>query len=410
MPIAIPYGHHQLILNDILAERVQVLEPRRSSPDPVRLALAAPIGSTRLQEMVSSGQKVVIVTSDISRPCPTNRMLPPVMEELGAAGIADRDVQVIFGLGTHRPQTPEERGQLAGPEMAARLRLVDSDPADTVRVGITSRGTPIDIFRPVYEADIRIVFGNIEPHYFAGFSGGVKAIVPGVCSAETIRFNHAWMVDPQARAGVMEGNPVREDLEEGAAMVGVDFMLNVILDGDKNIIAAAAGHPVLAHRWACQIVSALSLTPLPRLADIVLVGAGGYPKDINVYQAQKALDNAAAAVRQGGVIVWVAECPEGLGNATFESWMVGSQPDLILERIQEKFVLGGHKAAAIARVQQRAAILLVSTLPAELVRDCGLEPFNDLDAAFQDARKRVGPDPVVVIIPEGGAVLPFHKP
>jgi nickel-dependent lactate racemase len=410
MPVAIPYGQHQLFLKDIGAQRVQILEARRSSPDPVRLALAAPIGSPRLRELVGPGQKVAIITSDISRPCPTHKLLPAVMDELSAAGIADGDVLVVFGLGTHREQTQQEREALAGSEMAARLRLIDSDPNDTVRVGVTSRGTPIEIFRPVYESDIRIVLGNVEPHYFAGFSGGVKAIVPGVCSAATIRANHAWMVNPLARAGALDDNPVRQDLEEGAALVGVHFMLNVILDGDKNIIAAAAGHPIAAHRWACQIVSALSLSPVDELADIVLVGAGGYPKDINLYQAQKALDNAAAAVRPGGVIVWAAECPEGLGNATFEKWMVGSHPDQILEQIQKEFVLGGHKAAAIARVQKRAAIFLVSALPDSLVRDCGMEPFPDLNTAFQAAQLRVEPDPIVVIIPEGGAVLPFHTP
>jgi len=227
-----------------------------------------------------------------------------------------------------------------------------------------------------------------------------------VCSVQTIRSNHALMVDSKARAGNIEDNPVRLDLEEGAAMAGVDFMLNVVLDSAKNILVAAAGNPTTAHRWACRVVDAVSMTPIHKLADIVIVGAGGYPKDINMYQAQKALDNAAVAVKPGGQIIWVAQCPEGLGNKTFEQWMVGSSPAQILARIQQDFVLGGHKAAAIAGVLQKAAILLVSDLPDELVRGCSMEPYANIEAAFQAALKRAGHAPSITVIPEGAAVLP----
>jgi nickel-dependent lactate racemase len=406
MPIAIPYGHQKLILKDIdAAQHVQVLEPRRTSLDPVRLALAAPIGSPRLRELVMPGQKIAIVTSDISRPCPTDRMLPSVMEELGAAGVLDSDVLVVFGLGTHRPHTQHEREVLAGPDMAARLRLVDSDPADTVRVGVTSRGTPIDIFRPVVESDIRVVLGNVEPHYFAGFSGGLKAIVPGVCSVETIRFNHAWMVDPHAWAGALENNPVRQDLEEGASFLGVHFMLNVILDSDKNIVTAAAGHPIAAHRWACQVLDYMSVVEVDRKADIVVISAGGFPKDINLYQAHKALENAAQLIAQDGIIICVAECPEGFGNAIFEEWMVGSDPDSILERFKQGFVLGGHKAASVALLQKKAQIWLVSNLPDWLVRNIGMQPFHEVNEAFEKALSIMGDRATITVLPEGSAVV-----
>lgn len=407
MNIKLHYGHKRVALNlanDAL--RLTTLEPRRTNMDAVRLALAVPIDSPRLRDLVRAGQKIVIVTSDITRPCPTERLLPPVMDELNAAGIQDADVTVVFALGSHRGQTEEEREMLVGREMAARLRCIDSDPDQIVYVGRTSRGTPIEIFEPVVRADVRIVLGNVEPHYFAGYSGGAKALVPGVCSIQTIRNNHALMVDPRARAGNIEDNPVRLDIEEGAAIVGIDFMLNVVLDSAKNIIAAAAGNPTTAHRWACKVVDAVSMTPIHTLADIVIVSAGGYPKDINMYQAQKALDNAAVTVKPGGQIIWVAQCPEGLGNQTFEKWMVGSNPVQILERIQKDFVLGGHKAAAIALVLQRASILMISDLPDELVRACGMEPYPDLDSAFQTALQRAGQDPIITLIPEGASVLP----
>jgi len=402
-----PYGHQRFEIDvDASEEQLTVLEPRRNAVDPIRLALAAPIGTPSLRDLVHPGQSIVIVTSDITRPCPTHLMLPPVMHELGCAGIADQDVTLVFGLGTHREQTPEEREKLAGPEMARRLHCIDSDPQQTVYVGTTRRGTPVEVFEPVVKADVRIALGSVEPHYFAGYSGGVKAIMPGVCSADTIRHNHALMTEPSARTGVLAGNPVREDIEEGAALVGVDFILNVIMDGAKQVAMAAAGHPIEAHRWLCRAADYLCRTPVHQLADLVLVSAGGFPKDINMYQAQKALDNAAEAIRPGGIIVWVAECSEGLGNQTFQEWMVGSSADDILSRIKTGFVLGGHKAAAIARVLQRATVMLVSALPPDLVRKCGMLPFSDVGAAMQAALTQAGRAPLIFAMPEGAAVVP----
>jgi lactate racemase len=406
MDISLAYGHHTLHVELAgAAQQVQVLAPRRHAWDPIRLALAAPIGSPRLCEIVRPSQSVAIVTSDITRPCPTDLMLPPILEELAAAGVRDEQIAVVFALGSHRPHTAQERTGLTGAAIAERVRCLDSDPSRVVQVGTTARGTPIEAFEPVVSADVRVALGNVEPHYFAGYSGGAKALVPGVCSAHTIQRNHAWMVDPQARAGVLVGNPVREDLEEGAALIGIDFILNVILDSEHRVVAAAAGDVTQAHRWACRVVEHQSTVYVDQPADVVLVSAGGYPKDVNLYQAQKALDNAAAAVRPGGVIVWAAECPEGLGHATFEEWIVGAAPDSILARLQHEFVLGGHKAAAIARVLKQSSVYLVSSLPPELVRACSLVPFADLDSALAVAREKMGPASTLLVMPEGASVL-----
>lgn len=407
MEIVLPYGSDGLRLEiDADAAHMAILKPRRSAAEPVNMALAAPIGSPPLHELVQPGQSVVIVISDITRPCPSYLMLPPLVAELSAAGIPDEDILVVSALGTHRPQTQAERERLIGPEMAARLICIDSDPLNIRHVGTTSRGTPIEVFAPVIEADVRIALGNVEPHYFAGYSGGAKALVPGVCSGNTIRANHAMMVDVAAGLGVLDGNPVREDIEEGASLIGLDFILNVIIDENHKIITAAAGHPVAAHRWLCRVLDYQSKVVIDQPADIVIVSAGGFPKDINLYQAQKALDNAAAAVKAGGQIIWLAECSEGFGNSTFESWMVGHEADAILARIRENFVLGGHKAAAIARTQKRAEISLVSGLPAEMVRACGMRPFSDVETAYNTILSEVGSASLVAVMPEGAAVVP----
>lgn len=403
MHVTLPYGQTHLTL-DLPDAYADVLEGRRMAIDPVRLALAAPIGSAPLRMLVSPGQKITILASDVTRPCPTAQLLAAVLEELAAGGASRADVTVVFGLGTHRTQTPDEQARLLG-DLYGQVRCLDSTSAAMVPVGVTRRGTPIEVCEPVVLADVRIALGVVEYHYFAGYSGGAKALVPGVCSAATIRHNHAMMVDPQARAGILEGNPVREDIEEGAALVGIDFILNVIMD-EGQVVLAAAGHPVHAHRWACQAVDYLSAVPLKHLADIVVVSAGGFPKDINLYQAQKALESAAAAVRAGGVIIWVAECREGLGNSTFEQWMVGASPAAIMQRIRQEFVIGGHKAAAIAAIQQRVSIFLVSSLPAALVRDCGMAPYADVAAALASARLACGPLARIVVIPEGASLAP----
>jgi nickel-dependent lactate racemase len=373
----------------------------------VRRALRAPIGSPRLRSIVRPGEKIAIVTSDITRPCPTWKILPAVLEELAAAGVAMGDVKLVFALGSHRGHTEAEMRHLAGDAAFEAITCVDSDGTDCVRVGVTSRGTPVDITRAVAEADRRICLGNIEYHYFAGYSGGAKAIMPGVSTRSAIQANHSMMVRPEACAGKLEGNPVREDIEEAAALCGVDFLVNVVLDAHKEIVRAVAGDVTAAHRAGCKFLDSLYRKPIPRRADIVLVSQGGAPKDLNLYQTQKALDNAKHAVRDGGVIILVGSCREGLGEKTFEDWMLrAKKPEDLVEWIRKDFKLGGHKAAAIALVLERAEIDLVSDLKPDFVRSIFLKPQPSAQAALDAAFEKLGPDASVIVMPYGGSTLP----
>jgi nickel-dependent lactate racemase len=374
----------------------------------VREALEKPIGTARLRDMVQPGQKVAIVTSDLTRPCPSDRLLPPILDELGTAGVPDDNVQVILALGLHRPMTAAEMEASVGAEVYRRVQVMNHDPDDTVRLGITTAGTPVEIFRPLVEADARICIGNLELHYFAGYSGGAKAILPGCASRATVNANHAMMVLPEAGAGRLAGNPVRADIEEGAALLGVDFILNVVVDGEHCIAAAVAGDVRAAHQSGCEVVAQRGIVEIEQAADIVLVSAGGYPKDVNLYQAQKALDNAAYAVREGGVLILVAECPEGFGNTVCETWLTEAQsPDQVLERIQREFVLGGHKAAAISAVQKRARVYLVSDLAEDLVRRCRMTPFRSPEQAMDAAFEAMGREARLLVLPQGGSILPL---
>lgn len=373
-------------------------------------SLQNPIGSPRLKDIVKPGEKVAIITSDITRPMPSYKVLPHVLDELSLAGIPDEDITVVFALGSHGPHTEERKIHLAGEEVYKRVKCIDSDMNDTKHLGTTSRGTPVDIFTPVAEADRVICMGNIEYHYFAGYSGGAKAIMPGVSTRDAIQNNHSAMVEPTACAGRLEGNPVREDIEESGEILGIDFIVNVVLNEKKEIIKCFSGDKVKAHREGCKFLDSFYAIELDHKADIVVVSAGGFPKDINMYQAQKALDNARHAVADDGIIVWIAACSEGLGEKHFEDWMTGHEKasDMITH-IRKDFILGGHKAAAIAMVLERARIFLVSELEPDFVKSVFLEPYSDIETAVSEAIKIKGPDAKILVMPYGGSTLPRVK-
>ena len=376
----------------------------------VSRALKNPIGTPRIGQIVRPGETVAIVTSDITRPLPSYKILPLLVEELLQAGIRRQDITVVFGLGSHRKQTAEEQKKLVGEQVFAQIKCIDGDDSDCVHYGYTSRGTPVDIVRAVAEADRRICLGNIEYHYFAGYSGGAKAIMPGVSTRDAIQHNHSRMVEAAAAAGRLEGNPVREDIEEAARMVGVDFIVNVVLNEHKEIVHAVAGDVVQAHREGCRYLDRLYGKPIAERADIVVVSQGGAPKDLNLYQTQKALDNAKHAVNKGGVIILVGSCKEGLGEEVFEEWMTKS-PDAhsMIDRIQVDFQLGGHKAAAIAMVLEEAQIYLVSELDADFVKQIFLTPFSDVQTAFDAAMQKLGSGASVIVMPYGGSTLPLSN-
>jgi len=372
----------------------------------IRQALENPVGTQHLREIIHPGERICIITSDITRPFPTARVLPQIVREIITAGVAYEDITVVFALGIHRQHTEAEQKYLLG-DLFGRVRALDSDPQDTVLIGTTSRGTPIEVFRPVLEADRRICLGNIEYHYFAGYSGGMKAIIPGVCTQRTISANHGMMLLPQARAGVLEGNPVREDIDEVAGMVKADFILNVILEENKRIAAAVAGDVITAHRAGCKLLDKIYKRVIPQPVDVALVSAGGFPKDINLYQAQKALDNAKYAVKPGGVIILVASCREGFGEDTFQRWIEDkSGPGQWMTDIKEHFELGGHKAAALGDVVSRYQVLLVSDLPDETVKKLGMKPFGEIQDAVDEALRLTRHQGRVLVIPQGGSVLP----
>lgn len=373
----------------------------------VRRALGNPIGSPRLRELVAPGEKIAIITSDLTRPLPSHLILPALLEELEEAGCRLEDVTVVFALGCHRKQTEAEMRKLVGDAVYERVRCIDGNVDDVVHMGTTRSGTPVDIDRTVAEADRRICLGNIEYHYFAGYSGGAKAIMPGVSTRAAIQSNHSKMVQEAACAGNLDHNPVRDDLEEAIEHCPIDFIVNVVLDEHKQIVHAVAGHFIEAHRAGCAFLDQLYLKPIEQRADIVICSQGGKPKDLNLYQTQKALDNAKHAVRDGGIIILVGSCKEGMGEDVFEDWMTRAEdPEDLIRWTEENFTLGGHKAAAIALVLRRARIFLVSDLEPDFVRSIFMEPYPTVQSAYEAAERILGDQSSILVMPYGGSTLP----
>lgn len=374
----------------------------------VKRVLAHPIDSEKLSDIVKPGEKIVIITSDVTRPVPSWVIVPCLLEELEKAHISMKDVTIVFGLGSHRPMTEEEHRRLVGDNVYEKVTCIDSNPDDCIHMGTCQNGTSVDIFRTVAEADRRILVGNVEYHYFAGYSGGMKAIMPGVASRESIQSNHKNMIRPGSYAGNLEGNPVRDDIEEVAKYCPVDFIVNVVLDDHKQIAYAAAGHPVAAHRNACHFLDEIYKIQIGKPADVVIVSTGGYPKDINLYQAQKSIDNAKHAVREGGIMVVAASCKEGYGSDTFGRWIQNyDTPEERIQAIHEHFELGGHKSAALGLVQLKCTIYLVTDMDDALVEKANMVPFHDLQTAIDAAFAKMGKDASAYIIPIGGSTLPM---
>ena len=389
-----------LIPDDLPAASDQLEEVRHSIKNPI---CSEPLG------ILAKGKKnIVILCSDLTRPSPSHLLVPPILEELNAAGVTDEQITVIFGLGYHRSHTEEEKKKLVGVNVYNRVKCIDHDRSNCVYIGDTSRGTPLWVFEPVFKSDFIIGTGNLEFHYKAGYSGGNKALMPGVCNKESIQANHVMMIRPGTMPGKADGNPMREDIEEAGKMGGVQFIVNAVLNSNKDIVKCVSGDPIKAHREGCKYIDRMYKRPIPEKADIAICCPGGHPKDINLYQAQKGFENSSYAVKDGGIIILFAKCSELLGEATFEDWMMrATSPDDPVKWVQEEFVLGAHKAVVYCMVLQNKKAYLVSELPDDLAKKCFFEPAKSVEEALEKALAEMGPDAKVLIMPAANSTLPY---
>ncbi len=414
------YGTGEITANLENKNVIQVVEPfeiQATGEEPeIKKAMENPIGTKQLREIISDKRRnkmrlsVVIIVSDVTRPTPTKRLIPYILNELLDAGISDEDITIIFALGIHRKLETKEMARLVGDNIFNRYRCINHDSTNCVFIGTTKQGTVVEANREVLQADIRVCVGSIELHYFAGYTGGYKSILPGICARSTIETNHKLMLQPTANAGRID-SPVRIDMEEAGELVGCDFILNVVLNGNKQIVKAVAGDPIKAHREGIKIVDSMYVIPIKELADVVVVSAGGTPKDINVFQSQKALDNAKYAVKNGGAIILIAKCPEGLGEKVFERWInEAKNRQELIDRMDIAFEIGGHKAGILAKLMEKVDVYLISDLEKELVERAFFICANDVNEAIDVAITKYGSDIRLIIMPYGAYTLPRYQP
>ncbi|HQJ79812.1 MAG TPA: nickel-dependent lactate racemase [Methanothrix sp.] len=394
-------GFGQGFLKLMLDEGAEVVAEQELSAAPdgeIERSLDKPLGK-RLEELAGC-RSASILASDITRPAPSHILLPPLIRRLKELGIMD--IRVVFGLGTHRRMTEDEVRRLL--QGCIKVPHMQHDTGRCVHLGETVRGTPVEINETVASSDMIIATGNIEYHYYAGYSGGAKAVLPGVSSENSVIRNHELMRDPRSATGRLD-SPVRLDMEDAAAVAGLDFILNAVLNGRNEIVQAVAGDYIRAHRSGAATVDRMYRRRVEP-ADIVVTCAGGRPKDLNLFQAQKALDNAKNAALPGGSIILVAECCEGLGHPVFERWSrEACSAEQCWERFGREYEFGGHKAAFLARESLEHHLILVSSLPNEMAEMCFFAAARTLPEALEMARARQGRDARMLVMPHGNLTL-----
>jgi lactate racemase len=399
-----------------------VLEPRmitdeqsvQNETDWVRLALDEPIGSERLSERAQSAQRVLVITSDHTRPVPSCLTLPLLLGEIRQNN-PDVSIKILVGTGFHRLTRPDEMIEKFGRSLVEKETFIIHDSQDKnhmVHKGTLPSGGALWLNDLVDWADLIVAEGFIEPHFFAGFSGGRKSVLPGIAAAETVLANHCseFIASPWARTGILDQNPLHEDMLFASRAVKLAFILNVALDGEKRIIRAFAGHFDQAHRAGCDWVGARARVPR-READIVITSNGGYPLDQNIYQAVKGMTAGEACVRDGGVIIMVSACEDGHGGESFYRWFAdAASPGEVTKKImsipRNKTLPDQWEAQILARIMEKCTVILVTNrCDANLVRSMHLRQADTLEQAVTMAASIVKANPDFVVIPDGVSVI-----
>ena len=417
MKVNLAYGSGHLPI-EVPDDRTTVIEPAHidglaDEKAAVLDALQNPIGSQPLLERISPDTKICIAFTDITRATPNDRIIPWLLEHLGGP---NDNITLLNQLGTHRPNTREELETMLTPEVVANYRVLNHEPEnpkELVQVGTTADGTPALLNRHIVEADLRIITGFIEPHFFAGFSGGVKGIMPGCAGLETVMSNHGAknIGDPQATFGVTEGNPLWEELRDIALKTGPSFLLNITLNEQRDITNVFAGDIIEAHKTGCVFVKKSAMQPVEQPFDIVVTTNSGYPLDLNLYQGVKGMSAGARVLKEGGTLILAAECREGVPDGSPLDDLLrsaGSIEEILAMLSTPGFVRPEQWQAQIqALVQRRAEVLVCCELDDATLRACHLAPCADINAEVAKRLAKLGADARVAVLPQGPLTIPY---
>ena len=421
MRVRLDYGVDGLEV-DLPQDGVTIIEPvfRSAVADPhaaLTAALRAPLGRPPLRDLVRRGQTISISVCDITRAQPRHETLAALFAEM--PDIPAEDITILIATGTHRTNTPAELEKMLGADIARRYRVLNHDSRDRASldfIGKTTTGVPVYLNRAWMAADIRITTGFVEPHFFAGFSGGPKMVAPGLAGLETVLVLHdaGRIAHPNATWGITEGNPIHDDVREIARMVGVDFSVDVTLNREQKITAVFAGDLFAEHRAACEAAMRDAMRAVDAPFDVVLTTNSGFPLDQNLYQAVKGMSAAAKVVRPGGTIVCAAECRDGLPSHGSYGEVLASQPSP--EKLLAMITSPGYSAPDQWQVQIQAQVQMKATvmvktegLTPDAVRAAHFQPVDDVSAAVSDAMRHAGPHATLCILPHGPQTIPYLR-
>ena len=416
MYISIPYGRTHLTA-ELPEERVQAVlkshlesyVPPMGQTELVEAALHSPIGSETLEKLVEGKQNIVLIASDHTRPVPSKVLVPPMLKAI-RRGNPNAKITILIATGCHRGTTKAELVEKFGPEIVEREKIVIHDcaaEADMVTIGTLPSGGCLRINRIAAEADLLISEGFIEPHFFAGFSGGRKSVLPGIAARETVYWNHnaEFIASPFARTGILEGNPIHRDMLYAARKAKLAFICNVIINAEHRVVGAFAGDCEQAHVAGTEFLKGLcQCRKVP--ADIVITSNNGYPLDQNIYQAVKGMTAGEASCKDGGVIIMVAACNDGHGGESFMRTMTQplSASDILaqIEATPKKDTVPDQwESQILARILSKFHVVLVTQADPELVTAMKMHPATDLEQALQIAERLLGRTPAITVIPEG---------
>jgi nickel-dependent lactate racemase len=412
----LPYGKTEIAVRVRDEHLLGILEgeEKEGASDPHRLvfeAIEKPLNGARtLDNLITQDQSVAIVVDDKTRPAPTKLLLTSLIQKLQKLDVDTEQIHVVIGTGAHS-MTPDDARILIGEELfnTVHVHIHDSHANDHIPVGKTSFGTKVAVNKAFMDADVRILTGDIGFHYFAGYGGGRKSLLPAIVGHETIQHNHSLLVDPRATTGHLDRNPVHEDMNEALDLVNIDFALNVVQNSSHQLVEAFAGDVRQIFQEGVKVIDEMYKVSVDSPADIVIVSPGGYPYDIDLYQAYKGIDSALNVIKKNGVIILVAECLEGYSNRMFYEWMLRFRSFSRIKReIKRNFVLGGHKAYYFMNALEKAKIILVSVMPDYYATGVfKLRTSKTANAALRSALRIVGRDRNIYIIPHGATTLPI---
>lgn len=425
----IPYGRSEIafqlppgMTGEVLVSKS--VQPVADVEAAVAEALADPVDSRPVRELASDGDQVCIVFTDITRASPDDVLVPALLRELEVGGVRDEDITLLCGIGMHRPSTHAEKVAKLGEDVVERYRVIDNEPQNEdvlVDLGATQAGVPVSAHEAVVNADLLLATGLVEPHQYAGYSGGRKTVAVGAAGEPLIAHTHgpAFVDDPDTRLGRIEGNPFHEAITEAAARAGLDFIVNVVLDEEKQVVCVKAGEPVETHRQLVEFARSLYEVPIPHQYDVAVAGVG-HPKDANLYQASRAASYLYFAptpvVKPGGYIIVPARCEEGAGEGVGEQRFLSAMRDapdvqaILCDAREEGYPPGEQRAFVMAKVLEDVNVVMVGSLCPEVVTACKMEWAETVEEALALAAGNLGTDLEVLIVPHALLTLPVVTP